>query len=204
VKDFFPPIRQPRRRLLTDDEIALWVEVTRHVAPRPGKAAPRIATPPPEPPPPAPNAAPPRPALPPYSPPPQFQPTIPPLARLERRLKQNLLRGRTQVDGVIDLHGLRQHEAHHALIRFLLNAQARHDRVVLVVTGKGLGKTQIEDGLMREPGVLRRAVPQWLSAPELRAIVTGYEEAAQTHGGAGALYVRLRRADRASRGELPR
>jgi DNA-nicking Smr family endonuclease len=41
--------------------------------------------------------------------------------------------------------------------------------------------------------VLRRVVPHWLRLPELRALVLGFEEAAPQHGGAGALYVRLRR-----------
>jgi DNA-nicking Smr family endonuclease len=42
--------------------------------------------------------------------------------------------------------------------------------------------------------VLRRAVPLWLALPELRPLVIGFEEAASAHGGAGALYVRIRRS----------
>jgi DNA-nicking Smr family endonuclease len=38
----------------------------------------------------------------------------------------------------------------------------------------------------------------WLAAPRLRPIVVGFDEAGPTHGGGGALYVRLRRAGRAS------
>ncbi|HEX5866107.1 MAG TPA: Smr/MutS family protein, partial [Beijerinckiaceae bacterium] len=45
-----------------------------------------------------------------------------------------------------------------------------------------------------ERGVLRRVVPHWLRLPDLRPLVVGFEEAAVRHGGAGALYVRLRRA----------
>jgi DNA-nicking Smr family endonuclease len=41
--------------------------------------------------------------------------------------------------------------------------------------------------------VLRRLVPQWLSAPEMRTLVVGFETAARGHGGEGALYVRVRR-----------
>ena len=59
-----------------------------------------------------------------------------------------------------------------------------------VVTGKG-GPTY--DDAFSERGVLRRSVPHWLRAPELRTVVLGFEEAARHHGGAGALYVRLRR-----------
>jgi DNA-nicking Smr family endonuclease len=44
-----------------------------------------------------------------------------------------------------------------------------------------------------ERGVLKRQVPLWLAQPEFRALVIGFEEAAPSHGGAGALYVRVRR-----------
>jgi DNA-nicking Smr family endonuclease len=37
-------------------------------------------------------------------------------------------------------------------------------------------------------------VPEWLGLPELRRFVVGFEQAAIGHGGAGALYVRVRRA----------
>jgi hypothetical protein len=43
-------------------------------------------------------------------------------------------------------------------------------------------------------GVLRRVVPEWLDEPELRPFVLSYAEAGVRHGGAGALYVRLRKA----------
>jgi DNA-nicking Smr family endonuclease len=59
---------------------------------------------------------------------------------------------------------------------------------VLVITGKG------KMGAESERGVLRRQVPQWLSLPEFRSLVVGFEEAHIGHGGEGALYVRVRRA----------
>ena len=46
------------------------------------------------------------------------------------------------------------------------------------------------------PGVLRRAVPLWLNEPDLRALVVSYTQASPRHGGAGALYVRLRKSGR--------
>jgi len=39
-------------------------------------------------------------------------------------------------------------------------------------------------------------VPKWLAETELGALVTGYSTAKARHGGAGALYVRLRRVRR--------
>ena len=108
---------------------------------------------------------------------------------MERKLKRDLARGRGGVDSALDLHGLNQAEAHHALRGFLVRAQERGDRLVIVVTGKGRSTSWID-----EPGVLRRLAPHWLRAEDLRGVVLGFEEAAQAHGGAGALYVRLRRA----------
>jgi hypothetical protein len=53
-----------------------------------------------------------------------------------------------------------------------------------------------DEDWFRETGVLRRLVPHWLREPDLRSTVLGFEEAGPGHGGAGALYVRLRRRDR--------
>jgi len=119
-------------------------------------------------------------------------PSLPPLAPIERRLRQRLSRGQRSVEAVIDLHGQRQAEAHSALIGFLRSAQQRGQGVVLVVTGKGGRRLTAEAG-EREGGVLRRLVPLWLAEPALRSIVIGFEPAAPGHGGDGALYVRLRK-----------
>ena len=106
-------------------------------------------------------------------------------------MRQRLSRGSHPIDAVIDLHGMRQEEAHQALRGFLHGAQRRGDTVVLVVTGKG--GAPAGGSLFEERGVLRRIVPHWLRLPDLRAVVVGFEEAVQHHGGAGALYVRIRR-----------
>lgn len=111
-----------------------------------------------------------------------------PLAHgLERRERMGLSRGTLQIESRIDLHGMRQVDAHAALIGFLMRARSAGHARVLVVTGKG------SDEPYSERGILRRAVPHWLRGGELRALVLGFEEAARHHGGAGALYVRLRR-----------
>jgi DNA-nicking Smr family endonuclease len=116
----------------------------------------------------------------------------PPLAPLERRLRQRLAKGNASIDRRIDLHGLTQREAHDALVHFLRTAQAQDAKIVLVVTGKGTRGAERDP--FSERGVLRRLVPHWLNAPELRGVVLGFEAAHVGHGGEGALYVRLRRA----------
>ena len=112
----------------------------------------------------------------------------PPLSSIDRRSRQKIARGRVEIDAKLDLHGMKQSEAREHLSTFLHRAQSRGKSLVLVITGKG---TAAAEGAER--GVLRRAVPLWLALPELRALVIGFEEAAPAHGGAGALYVRIRR-----------
>lgn len=176
-------LREGRRRGrgLTEEDIAVWAEVARSVKRRPGAAAPL-----------EPPSAPPRAAATPTTQAPRPTPAPragpPPLAPIERKLKRDLARGRGAIDARLDLHGLTQAEAHEALRAFLIGAQARGDKLAIVVTGKGRASSWMD-----EPGVLRRLAPHWLQAPDLRAIVLGFEEAARHHGGAGALYVRLRR-----------
>ncbi len=83
-----------------------------------------------------------------------------------------------------------QTRAHRALFSFLQRASDDGSTFVLVITGKG--RTVGPDA---ERGVLRRQVPEWLSLPEFRALVVGFEEAHIGHGGEGALYVRIRRSE---------
>ena len=118
------------------------------------------------------------------------KPAMPPLHQLEHSYRKKVVRGVKAIDARIDLHGLTQHQAHDRLRGFLYQAQARQHKLVLVITGKGGGSAR---AYMDERGVLRRMVPQWLSMPDLRTVVIGYEEAHASHGGAGALYVRIRR-----------
>jgi DNA-nicking Smr family endonuclease len=107
---------------------------------------------------------------------------------LGRRERAQLSRGRKVIDARLDLHGMTQTRAHRALFGFLQRAHDGGMTFVLVITGKG--RTL---GAQSEPGVLRRQVPLWLSLPEFRSLVVGFEEAHIGHGGGGALYVRIRR-----------
>ncbi len=103
---------------------------------------------------------------------------------VDRRTDQKLKRGQYPVDLTLDLHGLTQDVAHTKLLDTLRRGQARGLRCVLVITGKGRGEGQ---------GVLRRKVPTWLSESSLHDVVLRFHAAQPEHGGAGALYVLLRR-----------
>ncbi len=195
----FPSPRTPRLRRLSAEEIALWLTVARGVARRPGSGSPRLPQPRNDADPQASKAGNDLPkevsAATPPSPRKRQAPL--PLAPLERRLRQKLARGRAAPDATIDLHGMRRQEAFAALRVFLARAQVAGARLVLVVTGKG--ERAVSGEATR--GILRKCVPNWLRGAEYRSIVLGFEEASRPHGGAGALYVRLRRRDSAGRGK---
>ncbi len=179
-----------RKRALSEEERALWESVAKQTKPlrkksRLVKAALQTEVPvvakPVAAPPRASHAKPMQPAK------PDLPPAPPPLAPLGRRERSQLSRGRKEIDARLDLHGMTQTRAHRVLSDFLHRAHADGLTFVLVITGKG------KMGPESERGVLRRQVPQWLSLPEFRTLVVGFEEAHIGHGGAGALYVRIRR-----------
>jgi DNA-nicking Smr family endonuclease len=180
-------IRRTRRGGLSETDVRLWAKVLAEVEPLPGRRPP-AATQLSEPPAPAPSEPATR-----WAPTPSKRRSPPDLAAIEARLARRLARGTAAVDGRLDLHGLRQEAAHRRLIGFLMAAQQRGDRVVLIITGKGRVEVGSETPGAGPRGVLRRLVPLWLAEPGLRGLVIGFSEAAPSHGGAGALYVRLRR-----------
>ncbi len=120
-------------------------------------------------------------------------PPAPAPLSLERRKARKLSSGRIEIEGRIDLHGMRQSEAHSALVRFLHRAYADGRRWVLVITGKGARTDNDYIAAMTERGILRTMLPIWLSEPGLAHLISGWSVAARGHGGEGAWYVRLRR-----------
>lgn len=122
----------------------------------------------------------------------------PALGTFEPRQSRQISRGHVEIDAVLDLHGLRQDEAHGALKRFLVQSQARGARYVTVITGKGRRVDRDEWG-ERERGVLRRVVRAWLEDADFRSLVVSYTTAPRNHGGEGALFVHVRRANKPRR-----
>ena len=102
---------------------------------------------------------------------------------LDLKTTRKISKGKITIDGRIDLHGLTQNAAHDKLFDYIENAFYSGNRIVLVITGKGnLGQ-----------GVLRENVPKWLTGHMFAAMVSSFGDAHSAHGGAGALYVRIRR-----------
>ena len=194
-----------RRRGLSDEDQALWAGFTRSITPlRRPAAAVEPAGPTAKPPAAAETAAAtaeqnpvptPARAVPPRETP-KPPKSAPPPAPLDRRLRQRVARGREPIAARLDLHGMTQMKAHAELLRFLRGAQAEGAKMVLIVTGKGSGRS---GDPAAERGVLRRQVPEWLRLPEFRSLIVGFDGAHVSHGGEGALYVRLRRPGRPER-----
>lgn len=184
----------PRKPPLAD--FHLWTEVAETVLPLKPRRRVRMKAPLPLPPATQPAPKPPKIiAMPPYQSP--ETPGRQAHGVIEPKLRRKLGRGRVPIDGTLDLHGMRQDEAHDSLVRYLRARSARGDRTILVITGKGLKKLNGDPTVIVERGVLRTMLPIWLSGPELIPLVAGWDSAAQGHGGEGAWYVRLKRRDRA-------
>ncbi|MCP8882902.1 Smr/MutS family protein [Devosia sp. XJ19-1] len=108
-------------------------------------------------------------------------------------IHKKVRRGRIDIDGRIDLHGMTQTVAREALRQYIANCAARGDRTILVITGKGARTDNDYVAAMTERGILRTMLPIWLSEPGLAHLISGWSLAARGHGGDGAWYVRLRR-----------
>lgn len=182
-------------RHLSPDERDLWRKYTRGVKPMrhdilegtPGEAAAQPARKSPRPSPPTPAPASP-PAVPPR------KPAYTDQAALDAATRRKLRRGRAEIEATIDLHGMRQAEAHVALNSFILRAKDRGHRCVLVITGKGTKGERYESPYESPgPGILRTRLRQWLAQDPLRGIVFGVEESHPRHGGSGAFYVFIRK-----------
>jgi DNA-nicking Smr family endonuclease len=192
-----PPAKGPAKDLTTEDR-RIWARVSGSVTPQKIRKAVRVtqgvadATEIPDPKLPqkplkAPPKTPPR-AVASVAPAtiPQTRPATgarPAPGELEPRRQRRLSRERDPIEATIDLHGFGRFEAEDQLRAFLSGSQARGLRAVLVITGQG----------RRGGGVIRASVHEWLQAPALRGVVSGFASAHRRHGGDGAIYVTLRR-----------
>ena len=102
---------------------------------------------------------------------------------IDRSNARRLQRGQMALEDRLDLHGLSKEQAHKRLIAFISRAVQQNLRHVLVITGKG------RDG----QGVLRHEVPLWLKDAPLAGYINAISHAQPQDGGTGALYIRLKR-----------
>ena len=111
---------------------------------------------------------------------------------MDKKNFNKLLKGKMEIEGTIDLHGLTADQAKIKLIAFIDRSYTLGKRLIIVITGKGKHKGYDE---FQRPinGVLRQSLPDWLSGPSVSDKVLQVTQAQPKHGGTGAFYVYLRR-----------
>jgi len=102
---------------------------------------------------------------------------------VQRRLFQDLQRGRIPPEDMLDLHGLRVVEARRELAGFLAHAMRHRLRVVQIIHGKG-SRSQ------GQQPILKQKINQWLRQ---RDEILAFCSAPRFDGGTGAVYVLLSR-----------
>ena len=105
---------------------------------------------------------------------------------VDHGLLAKLRRGDFSVQAHLDLHGLIADDARAELERFLTESRKRGHRCVLVIHGRGLHSKD-------QSPVLKSRIGALLSRGKLSRIVLGYSTARPADGGAGAVYVLLRK-----------
>jgi len=105
---------------------------------------------------------------------------------LDQRDLFKLKQGQLSIEGHLDLHGMNSDQAYDALLFFLRESFLQGRRCVLLIPGRGLGSP---GGV----GLIRQELQRWLTRDPLKRIVLAFATAQPKHGGAGALYVLLRK-----------
>lgn len=173
-------------RPLTAEERTLWAKVIATVRPLRSQSA--AIEPAPEPP--ASIAAPGAPigiAAPPARPAPKA--AAKPGETLDGTWDRRLSRGGVQPDFTVDLHGHNLAAAYDLLDRKLEAAIAMEARIILLITGK----PPSDDRRPVARGAIRAAVGDWLASSRHAGRIAAVRGAHPRHGGAGALYIVLRR-----------
>jgi DNA-nicking Smr family endonuclease len=110
-------------------------------------------------------------------------------AGLDPAIVRKLRRGDYAVQGHLDLHGMTREEARRLVEHFLRRSHLGGKRCVLLVHGRGLhSRDQLP--------VLKDALRGWLATGRFGRHVLAFATARPADGGAGALYVLLRRPGR--------
>ncbi len=104
----------------------------------------------------------------------------------DARVRQKLRAGEFSVQAELDLHGHTREEARGEVDRFIQAARVAGHRCVLIVTGRGLHSEN-------EKSVLKEGLAEWLTSGRAGRQVLAFSDARPKHGGAGAVYVLLRR-----------
>lgn len=121
------------------------------------------------------------------------KPSAKPGTTLDGSWDRRIASGGAAPERTIDLHGCTVAQAHQRLLRELDRALADDVRVVLVVTGKA-PKSDASRIDLPLRGIIRASIHDWVGASRHAGHIASIRAAHPKHGGAGALYIILRRA----------
>lgn len=105
---------------------------------------------------------------------------------LDSKLLVRLKAGYYSPEAHLDLHGMNAEQAFTSLGEFIRDSYMQGRRCILLIPGRGKNSPE-------GYGVLREAVQAWLTRDPLKRVVLAFCTALPKHGGAGALYVLLRK-----------
>lgn len=109
-------------------------------------------------------------------------------SQMDGSLAKRFKREEFKVEATLDLHGTTEKAAFDRVCDFIKSAYDSGKRCILIVTGKGQ-----DTEIFSTRGVLRKSVPQWLSDSEISPLILAYKNPSEALGGAGALYILLRK-----------
>ncbi len=105
---------------------------------------------------------------------------------IDQKVFRQLRAGQFSPEAHLDLHGQNAEQAQLALLHFVRENYLAGKRCLLVIPGRGANS----------PGglpVLKEEIKTWLTRDPLKRVVLAFVTALPRHGGAGALYVLLRK-----------
>jgi DNA-nicking Smr family endonuclease len=105
---------------------------------------------------------------------------------LDSKIMRQLKAGAFSVEAHLDLHGLNADQAYDSMLFFLRESYLQGKRCVVLIPGRGKNSP---GGL----GVIKSEIQHWLTREPLKRVVLAFSTAQPRHGGAGALYVLLRK-----------
>lgn len=105
---------------------------------------------------------------------------------LNQRTLRKLKAGEFSPEAHLDLHGFNTDDAHSLLLRFVKESYLAGKRCLLVIPGRGKNSPAGR-------GVIKEQIQYWLIRDPFKRVLLAFTTAQPQHGGAGALYLLLRK-----------
>ena len=107
-------------------------------------------------------------------------------SRMNSGMHKSISKGEYKIDAKLDLHGYSIDEAYNILVDFLNDSYQKKNRMLLIITGKGLNSPD-------KFSTIKESFFAWIQAWEVKDNFLYVNYAHQKHGGNGAFYVLLKK-----------